>query len=155
MGKTGVDDLSFLSQRQIRSLEPDVRAEAGLFSPSTGIIDCHHLMYYFLKTAESNGAIVVYRSKVTGIRYDGEYYVVEVNYGEYLFKTRILINSAGLYSDRVAGLVGIDIDRQGYRIHYSKGSFFTPLPRQNFSTWFGLSMSGTVMTVNGGQSMPK
>jgi len=63
-----------------------VKADVGLFSPSTGIIDSHKLMYSFLKTAESRDAIVVYRSKVTGIDYDGSYYVVEVNEGEYRFK---------------------------------------------------------------------
>ena len=123
--QNGVDDLSFLSQKQLRSLEPDVKADVGLFSPSTGIIDSHKLMYSFLKTAASRNAIVVYRSKVTAIDYDGSYYVVEVNGGEYRFKTRVLINSTGLYSDYVAALVGIDTDKLRYRIHYSKGSFFS------------------------------
>jgi L-2-hydroxyglutarate oxidase LhgO len=69
--QNGVDDLSFLSQKQLRSLEPDVKADVELFSPSTGIIDSHRLMYSFLKTAESRNVIVVYHSKVTAIDYDG------------------------------------------------------------------------------------
>ena len=123
--ENGVDDLSMLSKRRIRELEPGVRAEEGLFSPSTGIIDIHNLMRSFLHQAEANGAILVYRSRVTGIDYDGDYYVVEVNHGEYYFKTKVLINSAGLYADQIAAFVGIDIEKKGYRIHYSKGSFFS------------------------------
>jgi L-2-hydroxyglutarate oxidase LhgO len=126
--KNGVDDLLFLSQRQIRSLETEVWAEAGLFSPSTGILDSHMLMYYFLKTAESNGVKAVYRSHVTSIQFNGKDYVVEVNSGEYFFKTRLLVNSAGLYADRIARLAGIDTDKEGYQIHYSKGAFYSASP---------------------------
>jgi L-2-hydroxyglutarate oxidase LhgO len=121
----GVDDVSMISRRQIGELEPDVKGEEGLLSPSTGIIDIHHLMRSFLHQAEANGTIVVYRSRVTGIANDGANYVVEVNHGEYYFKTEVLINSAGLYADQVAALARMDIDKAGYRIHYSKGSFFS------------------------------
>jgi L-2-hydroxyglutarate oxidase LhgO len=36
-----------------------------------------------------------------------------------------VINSAGLYSDVIAQLVGIDIDKAGYRMVYAKGSYFS------------------------------
>ncbi len=133
----GVDDLAFLSQGEIRSLEPDVCADAALFSPSTGVIDSHRLMYYFLKSAEQNGADVVYRSEVTGIQYDGRKYAVNVNSGEYWFHTNLLINCAGLYSDRIAGCIGIDIDTRGYRIYFNKGTYFSasPSPKLAHMVW--------------------
>ena len=135
--KNGVDDISFLSKRHIHSLEPYVSADAALFSPSTGIVDSHKLTDYFLKTAEFNGAVVVYRSQVTGIQFDGKGYVVEVNDGQYSFKTRVLINSAGLHSDRVSRLVGIDTDKQRYKIHYNKGVFYyaSPSPKLHHLVW--------------------
>jgi L-2-hydroxyglutarate oxidase LhgO len=37
----------------------------------------------------------------------------------------VVINSAGLYADRVAAMAGIDIDEAGYRIHWSKGEYFS------------------------------
>ncbi len=135
--ENGADDLLFLSQKEIHSLEPDVRADAALFSPSTGIIDSHRLMAYFLQAAESNGTVVVYRSEVTGIQFTGKDYVLEVNNGEYSFKTNVLINSAGLYSDHIASLVGIDIEKQGYKIHYNKGIFYyaSPSPKLRHLVW--------------------
>lgn len=135
--ENGVDDLSFLSKRQIHSLEPDVSADAALFSPSTGIIDSHKLMAYFLQAAELNGAVVVYHSEVTGIQFDGKVYVVEVNNGQYSFKTGVLINSAGLYADRVSCLVGINTDKHGYKIHYNKGVFYyaSPSPKLHHLVW--------------------
>ena len=135
--KKGVDDLSMLSKRQIRNLEPDIKAEEALLSPSTGIIDIHNLSRSFLCQAETNGALIAYRSKVTGIKYDGAYYIIEVNHGEYRFKSKVLINSAGLDADRTAALVGIDIDKQGYRIHYNKGTFFScfSAPKLSHLVW--------------------
>jgi len=124
----GVDDLLLLSGRVVHSLEPEVIASAGLLSPSTGIIDSHRLMRSLLVGAEESGATIVFRSCVTAARFDGIRYDLEVNGGEYRVSTRVVINSAGLQSDRVAALAGIDIDREGYRLKLCKGSYFSASP---------------------------
>src|SRR5436190_3118958 len=43
-----VDDLVPLGKKEIAALEPEIRAEEGLFSPSTGIIDSHQYMLALL-----------------------------------------------------------------------------------------------------------
>ncbi|MBN2515857.1 MAG: NAD(P)/FAD-dependent oxidoreductase [Deltaproteobacteria bacterium] len=131
--ENGVTDLSFLSQRQIRSCEPEVRATAALFSPSTGIIDSHSLMRSFYINAESNGAIVVFNSEVTQVRLESGHYEVEINNGEHRCQTRLVVNYAGLHSDKIAALVGINIDEVPYRLKYCKGTYFSvsPSPRLN------------------------
>jgi len=126
--ENGVSDLVWLSPRQIRMHEPAIRAKAALFAPSTGIIDAHGLMRSLYLDAESRGMICVYRSTVTGIAYTGRDYDVEVNDGEYRFRTRAIVNCAGLHADRLAAMAGIDIDREGYRLHYCKGNYFTAFP---------------------------
>ncbi|MDO9528345.1 MAG: NAD(P)/FAD-dependent oxidoreductase [Syntrophales bacterium] len=126
--QNGVDNLSFLSQNQIHKLEPEVRATTALFSPSTGIIDSHSLMRSFYINAESNDVTIAFRSEVTAIHVDNNSYDLEINNGEYRFQTRILINSAGLHSDRIAKLAGIDIDKEGYRLKYCKGNYFSASP---------------------------
>ena len=123
-----VNNLSFLSQNQIHKLEPEVRATTALFSPSTGIIDSHSLMRSFYINAESNDVTIAFRSEVTAIHVDSNSYELEINNGEYRFQTRILINSAGLHSDRIAKLAGIDIDKEGYRLKYCKGNYFSASP---------------------------
>ena len=40
-------------------------------------------------------------------------------------EARVVINSAGLFADRVAEMVGFDIDNEGYRIHWYKGDYFS------------------------------
>jgi len=127
----GVDDLVVLSKRQIQALEPEVRAKEGLFSPSTGIVDAHILIRSFYITATSNGAMVVFNSAVTAIEYTGTSYEVEINGGEYRFRTKVIVNCAGLQADTVAARVGIDIEKEGYRLKYCKGNYFSasPAPR--------------------------
>lgn len=124
----GVDDLYYLPEDQIRRMEPEVKAFSALYSPSTGIIDSHSLMRCLLRQAEDNGSLVVFRSEITAVKYDGKEYELSVNNGDHYIKTRILVNSAGLYSDRVAAMAGIDIDKSGYRLKYCKGDYFSASP---------------------------
>jgi L-2-hydroxyglutarate oxidase LhgO len=124
----GVEDLSFLSRKETACLEPEIRVTEAVFSPSTGIIDSHALIKSFYVNAVSNKATIALRSEVTNIRYDGLDYEIETNHGEFLFSTRILINSAGLNADKIAALAGIDIDAVSYRLRLCKGSYFAASP---------------------------
>jgi len=115
-----------LSREETKGLEPNVEAVAAIFSPSTGIVDSHALMRYFLISAKEKGAEIAYRSKVIGIEKlpDGYEVTAEDGSGIFTFKTEVLINCAGLNSDKMAQLAGIDIDEAGYRLHYCKGEYF-------------------------------
>ena len=126
--RNGVTDLSFLSNGDIAHREPHIRVKESLFSPSTGIINSHALMYSFLLGAQSQGAVIVFNTEITAVDFDGSTYELETNGGEYRFKTDILVNSAGLFADRIAALVGIDIDKAGYRLKYCKGNYFSASP---------------------------
>ena len=123
----GARDLSLISAEEIKNLEPRVRAIAAIRSPYTGIIDSHGLMQSYISRATEKGVQFAYQAKATDIqRVPGGYQVrVEDASGEFSFNTRILINCAGLYADKVAGLAGIDIDKTGYRIHFCKGEYYS------------------------------
>ena len=54
----GVDDLVWLTGEEARTLEPELKAERALLSPSTGIIDSHALMLTLRGDAEAHGAMV-------------------------------------------------------------------------------------------------
>ncbi|MDO9514766.1 MAG: NAD(P)/FAD-dependent oxidoreductase [Syntrophales bacterium] len=129
----GIDDLSFVSQKQLLAMEPEVRAHEALFSPSTGIIDTHALMQSFFIKAQSDGAMIVFHSEVTEIHPSGGTYEIQVNQGEYRFRTRVIINCAGLHADRVASSAGIDIDKKDYRLKYCKGDYFSASPSPKLS----------------------
>jgi L-2-hydroxyglutarate oxidase LhgO len=126
-GKNNGVPLKMLSRRGLSQLEPNVQATAACFSPTTGIVDSHSLMSYFLNKARASGAQVVYRSEVTRIEKTRDGYEVGVSgdSGESSFATRVLINCAGLNSDKVAGMLGIDIDKANYRLHWCKGEYYS------------------------------
>jgi len=125
--RNGVDDLRLLSQKEVKELEPNVEATAGMLSPSTGIIDSHSLMRVFYGLAREQGADFVFNTEVVGVEKTGGKYRVEIQdrEGTSSFITGILINSAGLNSDTIARFAGIDTDRAGYRLHYCKGEYFS------------------------------
>jgi L-2-hydroxyglutarate oxidase LhgO len=123
--ENGVEKLEYLGETQLKSKEPEVKALAALFSPSTGIIDTHRLMQTLLISAEGKNAIITYRSEVTAIHFDGSTWDLEINNGEYHISTKTLINSAALHADRIAAFAGIDIDVAGYRLKPCKGNYFT------------------------------
>lgn len=125
--RNGAEDLRILSRREMKELEPNVEGVAAILSPSTGIIDSHALMRYFIARARDKGAQIAYRAKVVAIEKVADGYKVTVGEGaeEFSFSTRILVNCAGLYSDKVAELAGIDIAKEGYKLHYCKGEYFS------------------------------
>ncbi|MBN1664916.1 MAG: NAD(P)/FAD-dependent oxidoreductase [Deltaproteobacteria bacterium] len=131
--KNGVCNLSWLDKKQIRSREPEIRAQEALLSPSTGIIDSHSLMRSFIANAQANGVTAAFRSECTAIRQRASGYEMTINQGEYRFLTNTVVNAAGLHADKIAQMTGIDIDRSGYRLRYCKGSYFwaSPAPRLN------------------------
>jgi len=125
--ENGVKGLCLLSRREIKKIEPNVEAVAALFVSSTGIIDVHGLMKFFLGKAKDKGAEIVYRAEVTGITKEKDGYCVTVrdSGGGFTFFTRVLINCAGLHTDKVAALAGIDLKGAGYKLYYCKGEYFS------------------------------
>jgi L-2-hydroxyglutarate oxidase LhgO len=123
----GAGGLKLLSRRELNSLEPNVAGAAAMLSPSSGIIDSHSLMQYFIARAVERGAQIAYKTEVVGIEKAAEGYevIVEDSGGKSSFTTAVLVNAAGLYSDKVAEMAGIDIAEAGYRLHYCKGEYFS------------------------------
>lgn len=118
----GVEGLEIIGVDKIRQLEPNVKAIAALHSPITGVIDSHNIMKYFYQKAKDNGVMFLFSGQVTGVSGQGDKYMVQI--GDEEMETRMVINAAGLFSDKIAAMVGIDIDKTGYRLHYLKGEYF-------------------------------
>jgi L-2-hydroxyglutarate oxidase LhgO len=131
--RNGAEDLRLISRQEMKALEPNVEGVAAILSPSSGIINSHGLMQYFIARAVEKGAQIAYKSKVVGIEKasDGYEVFVEDSGGKSSFTTGVLVNSAGLYSDKIAELAGIDMDGAGYRLHYGKGEYFSLRKRQD------------------------
>ena len=130
--RNGVNDLVVLEREQITDMEPNVFALKALFSPSTGIADTHSLMKRFETNAINNGTQVVYGSEVIGIEsIKGGFKItlLDADKKYFSFSTRVVINSAGLMSDKVSAMAGISDDN--LKIHFCKGEYFRVKPPRN------------------------
>ena len=125
--KNGVEDLMLLSRTELKKLEPNIEGRAGLLSPSSGIVDSYTLLKFFYNQAKEQGAEFVFNTEVVEIERMGSKYKVRIRDREGIsdFISRIVINAAGLNSDRIAQLIGIDIAKAGYKLHYCKGEYFS------------------------------
>jgi L-2-hydroxyglutarate oxidase LhgO len=161
-GKNGVRGLELMGRRRMFELEPRITGVLGLYSPESGILDSHGLMGWLERGAEAKGATVAYRCEVTGVRWTGRHYAVEVREADGTQTTLAapcVVNAAGLHADRVAEMAGIDLLSAGYRIAPCKGEYFkvsgrhrgilshlvypTPLP-DHLGTHVVLGLDGTL-----------
>lgn len=125
--------LRMLSADETRNLEPNVRTVGSIFSPDTGIVSAHELMDYFHHKAVERGVTLHMRCEVTGAVKTGEGFEVVITEKEGVssFTSEKVINAAGLQSDAVAAMAGIDIDEAGYRLAYAKGTYFAVAPSKS------------------------
>ena len=96
-----------LSPEEVREKEPYVRALAGLYVPSTGIIDFPGVVRKLADLFREAGGRVELGTRVLGFKTGsrGET-LIETSEGEII--TRWFVNCAGLFSDRVAKLAGVE-----------------------------------------------
>jgi L-2-hydroxyglutarate oxidase LhgO len=122
----GVEGLKFLDGEDVRKLEPNVEVEKALLSPSTGIVEPDELMNHFYTRMRKNNAVLATETELQSLKkVDNGYELGGVSMSEKFHVTaKTVVNCAGLYSDRVAGMAGLDVDKVGYRLYPCKGDYF-------------------------------
>lgn len=129
----GVDDLCRVDGAQARSMEPALKVDAALHSPSTGIVDSHAFMLSLLGEAEANGAQMVLHAPVEGgaVQPDGR---IELRTGgaePMRLIARHVVNAAGLWAQAVAARIeGLPAPPPNALV---KGSYFALRGRSPFS----------------------
>ena len=130
--RNGVDDLSIIERNRIAELEPSVFALKAILSPSTGIVDSHSLMKSYETGLLNNGGQIVYGSEVCGIKKINKGYEIALLDSDrkiFRFTTMVVINSAGLTSDKVSEMAGLEDDK--LKISFCKGEYFRLNPPKN------------------------
>ncbi len=127
----GVSSLAALDGSQIRMLEPEVHATVALHSPDTGILDALALVAALWREAQDGGAELVLGTEATALDRlpEGWRVTTKTRGGEAASHTsRVVVNAAGLASDTIAALAGIDVEAAGYRLHAIKGDYVSVAP---------------------------
>lgn len=121
----GVTGLQLLTGKQVTAMEPALRAEIGLLSPGTGIIDSHGYMLSLLGEATSHGAMIAYNSKVTALELAGAGVAIGIDGAPPGLTTRLLINAAGLTAPDLARRMTGFPQQFVPRSWLARGSYFT------------------------------
>ncbi len=96
-----------ITSEEMREIEPHVQGLEGIWVPYTGIIDYKAVSEKYAKKIKELGGEIRLGEKVTQVRtVNGRAQISTEKGGEY--KAKLIINCAGLYSDKVAQLTQED-----------------------------------------------
>ena len=103
--KNGVEGLEIVDAQRLHELEPNVskNAVAALWAPTGGIVCPFNMTIALAENANANGVDFRFNTKVTGFTRGEEGWTVHTEQGD--FRTRYVVNAAGVYADVLHNMV--------------------------------------------------
>lgn len=104
----GVGGLEIIDGEKAREMEPYLSREvkAALYCANAGVTSPYEFVIALTENAIANGVDLKLNTAVTGIEKMDDYFKLTTNKGE--IQGRYVINAAGIYSDKISSMVGID-----------------------------------------------
>lgn len=122
--ENGVEGLEIVDRAFIAKREPAVRAEAGLFSPGTGILDPEALVKALLRAAQARSVVFLPGTRLVGADREASGMILHTE--RETIGTRIVVNAAGLYADDVSRLLG----GEAFTIYPCRGEYAELAPQK-------------------------
>ena len=116
-----------ITPEEVREIEPHVNCIAGMRVFSTGIADYKKVCQKYAELIRVQGGDLRLNTKVDRIVKTSAGQVLETNQGT--FETRFVVNCAGLHSDRVAKLGGVDPQA---KIVPFRGEYYELVPEKRY-----------------------
>lgn len=112
--------VQILNKEEVLAMEPNINPEVkgALFAPTAGIVDPFNLVVHTMENAVDNGVKLFVNQEVKDIKYLNDEFVVKTQDKEY--RAKVVINAAGLYSDKIASM----IEPIDWSITVRKGEYF-------------------------------
>ncbi|MVM32329.1 L-2-hydroxyglutarate oxidase [Spirosoma sp. HMF4905] len=126
--QNGLGGLKKLTVAEMREIEPHVTGVAGMFVPQTGIIDYKQVSEKYAEKFQALGGEIHLNERVEQITPGTSLSIVVTSQGRY--ETKLVVNCAGLYSDKMAQLTqpgGVDV-----RIVPFRGEYFKLKPQKEY-----------------------
>ena len=121
----GLQGLRKLSTEEALEIEPHVRAEAAILVPEEGIADYGGVCRALEEIVRTAGAEITTGAEVTELRRRNGRWRITTTAG--VFESRLIVNCAGLHSDRVVTMAGGD---PGCRIVPFRGEYHRLRPER-------------------------
>jgi len=115
----GLTGIKKLTAEEIKNYEPHSSGIAGLFVPQTGIVDYTKVTNKFAQLFSDVGGLIQTNCKFLSLNNSSAELVVLTSNEE--FKTKLIVNCGGLFSDRIAKLCGVD---PGLQIVPFRGEYY-------------------------------
>ena len=119
------DDLELLyDQEKIKELEPHLNEEVemAMHCKSVGVTSPYEMTIALAENAIDNGLDLKLENEVVDIDNNADHFLLTTNQTE--LKSKYVVNAAGVYSDQVANMVGIDdfeiYPRRGQYVLFAK-----------------------------------
>lgn len=122
----GVKGLEMIGPERLKEIEPHAAGIQALWAPYTGIIDYRKVALAYANRFQQAGGDIFTDAPVSKIARRSDSMVVETPSAE--LQAKHIINCAGLYADRVATMMGEDVD---VRIIPFRGEYFTLRPESH------------------------
>jgi glycerol-3-phosphate dehydrogenase len=113
----GVKGLTIISGKELKKREPNLDALYALYSPVAGIFSPYLFTIALAENALTNGVKVHVNNRVSAIKEANGSYKVTTNQG--VFYADMVVNSAGLYADKISAMVGLD----DYKLYPCRGEY--------------------------------
>ena len=134
--KNGVNELRYLSKREILALEPELEVDGAIFSGTSGIIDTHGFIHSLAEDFEKNHGIIMRKTSFSTAEIENERINVEIitsDKSTFTFTTKTLINASGLNSSKNSSrLIGKGLPEIPETVPY-KGNYFHYSGKNPFS----------------------
>ncbi|MGO9416612.1 MAG: L-2-hydroxyglutarate oxidase [Syntrophobacteraceae bacterium] len=126
--ENGVAGLQMLSPAEVKEFEPYAKCIRGMLVPGAGIVDFRQVAKAYAEAFGKKGGELFLGTGVRKVNdLDSKTLRIETGRGE--FQSRVLINCAGLYSDRVARSCGI---HSPCRIVPFRGEYYRIKPKREY-----------------------
>jgi glycerol-3-phosphate dehydrogenase len=118
--RNGTTDARVIGQAELRRREPNLSGAAlgAVLVPGEAIIDPWSAPLGYMTQAVMHGAALVTGAEVRAVVREGGLWRLKTATGE--FASRLVVNAAGLFGDRVEALRGVD---PGFTVRPRKGQF--------------------------------
>ncbi|SMG15391.1 L-2-hydroxyglutarate oxidase [Marivirga sericea] len=125
--QNGLKNLSRLTKEEVKEREPYINGIAGIHVPQTGIIDYTAVSLKYAEKFQALGGEISLDQKVNNIKENGGITTVITN--KESFDTKLVVNCAGLYSDKIAKLTSEKLD---LKIIPFRGEYFMIKPEKQY-----------------------